>query len=125
MRYREIEFRAWLEKDKKMITPYAFQLEESNALQVALAEWRGPFELMEFTGLLDKTNNMIYECDIVRATNTGNVGTVQYVPKTASFLVLWIDDGELYYEYLNNETCKKYFEVIGNIYENPEFLKGE
>ncbi len=94
--------------------------------------------LMQCTGLSDKNGKEIYEGDIIQSTceivnlvsdkNTGKF-------KIESYEVRWQEDEgrwgrwrnekfELLYG-LNKQYLLKWYEIIGNIYENPELLKGD
>lgn len=82
-------------------------------------------ELMQSTGLFDKNGKEIYEDDIVRITLTdgfryvvGEDGAVKY--KLGAFYILNGLD-----EYLISDFYIDDIEVVGNIYENPELLKGK
>lgn len=82
-------------------------------------------ELMQSTGLFDKNGKEIYEDDIVRITLTdgfryvvGEDGAVKY--KLGAFYILNGLD-----EYLISDFHIDDIEVVGNIYENPELLKGK
>jgi hypothetical protein len=92
--------------------------------------WTSGFPIMQYTGLFDKIGKKIYECDIVRqGDNHPSViewnqldemieGTGyclhEYYPKTTKK-----DD-----RYHTTSAYTNGLEVIGNIYENPELLKG-
>jgi len=85
------------------------------------------FEVMQFTGLLDKSGKEIYEGDIVfnhAEEGRSNSNTIiwnndSYVIEQLSAQDDEIDGIGIYLElYLYNEDI----EVIGNIYENPELL---
>ena len=127
---REIKFRAWRTDGKYMVTSDVGAL---TALRncygnKGLAEQAGfsnidnqpnpdKFILMQYTGLKDKNGKEIYERDIIKD------------PDGNAFEVIW-NKGAASFE-LQNKTShflfvQRYidmFEVIGNIYENPELLK--
>ena len=67
----------------------------------------------QYTGLKDINSVEIYEGDIVKAKT--NIGYVKYNEKDCKFEVCTLDWDIDFSEY----SC---WEVIGNIYENPELL---
>ena len=69
------------------------------------------FDLMQFTGLLDKNGKDIYEGDILSFNSRPPVGSVSF--HSGSY---WVADAVL-------GRASVQGEVIGNIYENPELLK--
>lgn len=77
-----------------------------------------PETVGQYTGLTDKNGRMVFEGDIIH----GNLG---------NFVVRWNDnisgfvagEKERTHPCMNRGTMKCY-EIIGNIYDNPEFLKG-
>ena len=71
-----------------------------------------PVELMQFTGLLDKNGKEIYEGDILKYR-----GKLSF--NDPPFVVEWQNDDARWTEFYPSNN----FEVIGNIYENPELLK--
>lgn len=79
-------------------------------------------KLMQSTGLKDKNNQEIFEGDIV--DYKGKKAIIKWHGSFASFIYRFIDESQerktkwdpLFLAYLK-------FEVIGNIYENPELLK--
>ena len=91
----------------------------------------------EYTGLHDKNGKEIYEGDIVKQMDidwdktSSDTEPVNYVMKETMrdvvtmdrFPCYWLKNEHFGYEgedLIANEDC----EIIGNIYENPELLKG-
>ena len=77
---------------------------------------------MQYTGLKDKNGKEIYEGDVVKCE--GITAIVKYVvePAIAGF-VFDQDNCGAYREYAVDEQKRTiHYEVIGNIYENPELL---
>ena len=132
---REIKFRAWLKEEKKMVnietmdfTDKSMQhLEKNEIIDVYLLR-RVVFEdieLMQYTGLKDKNGKEIYEGDILRYNfpydgRIKHVSPVTYLETQASFGLKDIYGNEIPLYRITANHC---FEIIGNIYENPEFLE--
>ena len=90
-----------------------------------------PETVGQFTGAIDKNGKRIFEGDIGRYKQTDGAkrngkliictGKVVYRVKTASFAVESKDEkGVEYFDYFPIKD----FEIIGNIHDNPELLKG-
>lgn len=114
---RTIKFRAWDKQRKRMMSVgcivFPLHNEASRVYPKRNKENEiTDYELMQFTGLLDKNGIEIYEGDLVAYRNRGN--------KPIGFLkggfVLLNEYGEFY-----DSVCAAHgeCEVIGNIYEIP------
>lgn len=82
--------------------------------------------LMQSTGLKDKNGKEIFEGDIVRMRNPRDrrqIGMFQVV-RVANSPMLGLLDKKLTTEIFNlYEHMRNYYEILGNIYENPELLE--
>lgn len=130
---REIKFRAWDKKRNIMIGSdypdnWANDREEwyaDNNLMclegIEYAVQDENLEVMQFTGLKDKNNKKIYEGDILKSK--GKIYFAAY--KMASFELRKESDPVNCASGRRNYCDWLLMEVIGNIYESPELLKGE
>jgi uncharacterized phage protein (TIGR01671 family) len=78
-------------------------------------------EQLQFTGLKDKKGKEIYESDVVvwHVNNLNRTGVVEYVENYGGYdLKHTYDEFHVCCDWLRGE-----YEVIGNIYENPELIK--
>ena len=130
------KFRVWDDENKVMwnierwhIEDEYFDLIEPNKSVVDLnakRTWRKQRDaiLMQSTSLFDKNDKEIFEGDIVRismrigkSTNT-SIGAVEFDKFEVCFRIR-NDLGDHYVTMFH----VRYFEVIGNIYQNPELLE--
>ena len=74
----------------------------------------------QYTGLTDKNGKKIFEGDIVR--NGDYTMIVVWYDFHAAFMLAFRVDGD-YFEAMSNSHI--YLEVIGNIHDNPELLRGK
>lgn len=95
---------------------------ECNDQYITIAEWC-PVDhktIGAFTGRVDKNDQEIFEGDVVVVLDSSY--TVFYDDKTASFR-LQPHDKRWNTDYMSNYAHDNSFEVIGNIYENPELVE--
>lgn len=114
---REIKFRAWNTIDRKMLKWSDIFHLPAWEIFPGTPEQRA-FDIMQYTGLKDKSGKEIYEGDIVRYEDTHGeeqINTVEYNLEYGAFCF----DRGVFVDTLN---CAWEIEVIGNIYENPELI---
>ena len=124
------KFRAWDKTDRKMylVDGINFNRGEFESIGVGISFLRGAdkVELMQSTGLFDKNSQEIFEGDIVRMRNPRDrrqIGMFQVV-RVANSPMLGLLDKKLTTEIFNlYEHMRNYYEIIGNIDENPELLE--
>jgi hypothetical protein len=138
---REIKLRAWDDGEKKWLCGYEYENLGGFSLfgeTVLLGQWasvlntylfdRGGHQaehlkVMQYTGLKDKNGMEIYEGDVIEKKqgdqkfrydvrfSSGAFG-IEFPPPSYTFKTLH----ELFYTFRNK------YEIIGNIYENPDLL---
>ena len=137
---REIKFRAWDKVCREMF--YNSELANGDMMVICLdgeiqlsdddTYKPDDFILMQYTGLKDKNGKEIYEGDILRLwRSTGKNGE----PRGEYYKPFPVEYCELWTQFVVVDKANKAqmgiwqafgaFEVIGNIYENPELLGGE
>ncbi len=136
MTKREVKFRVWVEKVKRMHPVVVMEFIEKEGLSIVvwkierISQQEEPFGfgntsitlkdtiLMRYTGLSDKNGREIYEGDVVKVKEFNDeLGEVWFSP---TGMWLWGDkEKEVGECFMKNET----YEVVGNIYENPGLLK--
>ncbi len=84
-----------------------------------------PTTVGQYTGLTDKSGKKIFEGDIVR-DDKGHVGYVGFLAQDAGYVIVWKNcDTRLGHRARGGGYDRDpSLEVIGNIYDNPELLKG-
>ena len=75
--------------------------------------------LCQYTGLTDKNEKKIWENDVVKDTDIHLLGFVEYDEEHGMYVINEVNDG-----YQNFQEFWSCTEVIGNIFDNPELVKG-
>ena len=90
-------------------------------------------KLLQCTGLEDKNGKLIFEGDIVKKDHCEDFYVVEFCKKghfAGAFCLKNIQSGKFTgfsqeSIWMSDDTPKNWDEVIGNIYQNPELIKGE
>ena len=130
---REILFRGKQIKDGKWIEGYYCPKPYSHfpceptifPFETINKDWHGervdPETVGEYTGCHDKNGRKIFEGDIVRYGDTIHKVVFEQRNGTAYFGIV-ISDIETWL--FGNECPASLVDIVGNIYDNPELLKG-
>ena len=112
-----LTFRVWNSEMKEIEVFKTY--EEVSKLFLALSADDGFYSVMQSTGLFDKNNKEIFEGDIVRVFDS--LYTVFYDSERGSYR-LKPHDERWTVDYMSNFSHGGNFEVVGNIYEDKEYL---
>lgn len=116
---REIKFRIFLKETKKIYQVETIQFNSRDSLP-AFIKYKinddifefcisSQCELMQYTGFKDKNRNEIYEGDILKKVDGYITGDTHLVERGIKICGPY--------------DCIEEYEIIGNIYENPELLE--
>ena len=81
-----------------------------------------PGTLCQYTGLKDKDGNRIWENDIVKHEISDTIGTVKWYQE--DYVGWCVDDIVIDEQQFTDEMWNE-CEVIGNVFGNPELMKGD
>ena len=81
-----------------------------------------PETLCQYTGLKDKDGNRIWENDIVKHEISDTIGTVKWYQE--DYVGWCVDDIVIDEQQFTDEMWNE-CEVIGNVFGNPELMKGD
>lgn len=114
-----------IEEDRYAIIPDLNDIEIGNSIGIYEVD---PITIGQFTGLRDKNGIEIYEGDIIRWRRDGKLYLVKFYAGMFYASVEELNKGvyggiPLHVLTVNEEDEYK-CEVCGNIYDNPELLKG-
>ena len=146
---REIKFRAWDEKDSKMVFDFINNDKGVVSLngigQLVKSTW---YHLMQYTGLKDKNGKEIYEGDIVLANGSESVlihdfsearkfvstnisDERKFEKRRSAYKVYWQDNFSKFSfmslsspkHSIESDVAKRDLEVVGNLFENPDLTQ--
>ena len=129
---REIKFRAWDETTKYMVSDIQIQTLEFGGggrlhytSEEAYTVFTDKYVLLQFIGLKDKNGKEIYEGDIIKLRASG-IGKIVWHRAGLYWKCKPYKEGEFMSgPQETSEDILNNGEVIGNIYENSELLKGD
>lgn len=105
---------------------YTFEEKENDYINVKVDKgWvafvqKEDLKIMQCTGLKDKNGKLIYESDIVKLSS----GAIGFIVFECQAYAIRFSKKDKYRRVGLGAYQSKELEIIGNIYENPELMKG-
>ena len=129
---RELKFRAWEIEDKKYYPVIKLWFDSTvgkpdsaelwlSKNETEIADIPEQIELEQYTGLKDKNGKEIYEGDIMSDKSVVRFAYDDEVGSCGCCVDKFWGSGFI----ISNNEPIELIEVIGNIHDNPELLKGE
>lgn len=119
------KFRAWFKGEQRMFL--ISDLDTRNQVVLDNSYNIYPFneiELMQSTGLFDENDKEIFDGDILHTTDN-ELAKVFWNDDLAGWFVDFIYEIAELSEVADIQSNRSICAIVGNIYENPEFLEGE
>lgn len=127
---REILFRGKRIDNGKWVQGYLYRLSEKlNPFILLKSEKGASYEVDaktvgQYTGMVDKNGTKIFEGDICNFSSRSDIDNYGVVVYDADETEFGIDYGSTYLG-LGKHYHSRNVEVIGNIYDNPNLIRGE
>ena len=118
---KEIKYRAWDKINKKMLNWYEFL--DTNVKDTFITPESTGLILMEYIGICDKNGKEIYRNDIIKLKKLDKNPIIALIDWSREYLsyVLITEDVAHVFENLGDYLDEYDLEIIGNIYEIPDF----
>lgn len=87
-----------------------------------------PETVGQYTGRIDKNKKRVFEGDIIRLCNGlpgFDVGVILWDDNDQAYLIVSDPVGKVILDDFGNYGRPEYYEVIGNIHDNPELIGGD
>lgn len=129
---RTIKFRVWHKKMQRMYEVLTLNFKQQmlsspcrDGCETGIDGFSfDEMELVQFTGLVDKHGKEIYEGDIIQRSTIKVPLLVRWNQKEAKFDVAKDPDNFNATVIWYTQLIEEEYEIIGNIYENPELMRG-
>ena len=126
---RDLKFRAWDSDNNEMFNPKKLEWNAQGELRFfnKNSMWAHSMVLMQYTGLKDNKGKEIYEGDVVTyGTEDEIVNAIVEFAEEDSETSMFLTGFKMVVfssaDYEDGDDSDHALEIIGNIYENPEFL---